>query len=148
MHPFKKNIFKTSDDDETPPTIDYCSTWEAHNESNIKMSTTGTIDFTAELGSRNIDNTPGLSVGTVYQYKFAGDPDWVSADIDMTFTLKKANWSTDALVARTDQVLTGIRFTIEIICTNASEISLPNVEQFAAVTPSPQLDAYYDTCST
>jgi hypothetical protein len=145
MHPFKKNIFKTSDD-ETIVVFDFCATWSAQNESNIRMSTSGLLDFTLKLAGKNIDTTPGLSVGAISAYKFAGDPTWVSASIPFSFTLKKATWNTNALPVRSNQVLTGIRFSYEIITTPYSELSASNIELFAEVTGSPQLIASYDSC--
>lgn len=145
MHTFKKNIFMTSDDDD-PVTLDFCAVWSAQNEGNIRMSTSGYLDFTAELAGKNIDTTPGLCVGEINAYKFAGDPVWVSASIPFSFTTKRATWNTNALPYRTDQVLTGIRFSFEIITTPYSEISASNLELFAEVTGSPQLIASYDSC--
>lgn len=108
--------------EEETPSLGYCVTWEAHNLDNIKMSLTGSIDFTEELGSRNIN--AGASIGTITSYIVNGIT--YPSSIPMTFTLKKANFNTAALDAVMDSVLTVITFYVEIICTNASEISVGN----------------------
>lgn len=148
MREFKKAIFRTEQfQNPIPPEIQFCSVWEAHNEGNIRMSTNGYLDFTEELAGKNINNTGGASVGAISAYRFAGDPIWVTTSIPFSFTLKRANWNTNALPHRTDQVLTGIRFSFEIITTPYSEISDADLELFAEVTPDPQLDAFYDSCT-
>ena len=148
MRELRKEVYRLRRRSITPEPINYCATWSAQNESNIRMSTTGILDFTAELGSRTINTTPGVSVGTITAYKFAGDPVWVSSSISIFFIHKKPTWDKNTLPVRTDQVLTGIRFSVEIICNDASEISLVDNELFAEVTGSPQLIASYDSCES
>lgn len=139
MNEFKRHIFMTEVEDYAPPSLNYCVTWEAHNLDNIKMSLSGTIDFTEELGARNIDT--GASIGAITSYIVNGTT--IPSSIPMTFTLKKANFNTSDLDAVEDDVLTVITFYVEIICTNASEISVSNT--LAAMEGDP-LNSSFDSC--
>jgi len=121
MRLFRKSVYMTRRNDEVP-TLGYCVTWEAHNLDNIKMSLIGSIDFTEELGARNINT--GSSIGTITSYIVNGIT--IPSSIPMTFTLKKANFNTATLDTVENSVLTVITFYVNIICTNASEISLGN----------------------
>jgi len=138
MRLFRKSVYMTRRNDEVP-TLGYCVTWEAHNLDNIKMSLSGTIDFTEELGSRTID--AGVSIGTITSYIVDGTT--VPASIPMTFTLKKANFSTATFDAVMDSVLTVITFYVEIICNDASEISVGNT---LAAMEGDSLNSSFDNC--
>ena len=142
------NFWNDSVDCCAPAPLNYCAVWSAKNEGNIRMSTSGYLDFTEQLAGKNINNTGGASVGAISAYKFAGDSAWTSTNIPFSFTSKRATWDTNALHARTDQVLTGIRFSFEIITTPYSEISVSNIELFAEVTGGTQITSSYDSCST
>lgn len=141
MNNIKKTIFKTGFVDDTPEEL-YCAVWEAHNEGNIRMSLSGYFDFTDELAGRNIST--GISAGTITSYVVDGVT--VTASIPMTFTLKRANFNTNTLPVITDKVLTAFTYSIEIVCTNASEISITDAFIAAQETPT-QVDSYYNTCS-
>lgn len=129
----------TAVEEEVPPSLNYCVTWEAHNLDNIKMSLSGTIDFTEELGARTIN--AGDSIGTITSYVV--NMTTVPCSIPMTFTLKKANFSTSDLAAVTDNVLTVITFYVEIICNDTSDFSLGNT--LAAMEGDP-LNSSFDSC--
>jgi hypothetical protein len=139
MNEFKRHIFMTEVEDYVPPSLNYCVTWEAHNLDNIKMSLSGTIDFTEELGARNIDT--GASIGAITSYVVNGTT--IPSSIPMTFTLKKANFSTATLDAVMDSVLTVITFYVEIICNDSSDISVGNT--LAAMEGDP-LNSSFDSC--
>lgn len=146
MHPYKKLIYsKRTAPIDVPAS--YCATWEAHNLSNIKMSLDGYIDFTEMLGTKNIDTTPGLSVGTITGYYIAGAPTTlVPCSVAMTFTTKKGNFSTDSLPVVTDKVLSSIVFQVEIITTPYSEISMSDIRLDGIVTGVGQIDSEYNSC--
>lgn len=138
MKAFRKSVYMTRRDDEVP-SLGYCVTWEAHNLSNIKMSLDGTVDFTEILGARTIN--AGASIGSISSYIVNGIT--YPTSIPMTFTLKKANFSTVALDAVTDSVLTVITFYVEIICNNATEISVSNT---LGATEGDSLNSSFDNC--
>lgn len=139
MHPFKKMILSKRTAPFPPDGLGYCVTWEAHNLSNIKMSLNGTVDFTEILGARTIN--AGASIGTITSYVVNGTT--YPTSIPMTFTLKKANFSTEALDAVTDSVLTVITFYIEIICNNGTDISEGNT---LGATEGDSLNSSYNSC--
>lgn len=141
MKGFRKSVYMTRREEETP-SLGYCVTWAAQNLDNIKMSLDGTIDFTEELGARTING--GTSLGTVTSYIVNGVT--YPASIPMTFTLKKANFSTNTLDAVTNDVLTVITFSVEIICNDASDITLSNITLSAMEVPD-QFNSSYDSCS-
>lgn len=140
MYNFKKSIFKTSDDEEVVE--NYCTTWIAENDSNIKMSLDGTVDFTEELAGRSIHT--GASTGVIKSYIIDGSI--VTTSIPMTFNSTQALFSVDTLVVETDKVLTGITFDINIICTDVSEIDLIDQSKYSVQIPGVQLVATYDDC--
>ena len=122
-------------------TVGYCSVWEAHNNGNIKMSIDGYIDFTTALAGRSIHT--GASVGTITYYRIDGTT--ITSSIPMTFTSTRAIIQNDHLPVVTDKVLTSIGFYIEIICTNASEISVSGENN--AIEFPVQIDSNYDNCT-
>lgn len=146
MNGFRKSVYMTRREEVIPPELQYCVTWEAHNNDNISMSLNGFIDFTEELGSRNIADSP-VSTGMVTGYYIAGAPTTlIPCSIPMTFTTKKANFN-GTLPAPTDTVLTSIVFSVAITCTNADDLTpLEDIRTDGTVTGAGQVDSEYNTC--
>ena len=144
MNNFKKNIFKTFIEEDIP-VESYCVIWEAHNEGNIKMSTTGFLDFTDILAGRTILDSP-MSVGTITGYIIAGLGTF-PCSIPMTFTTSTADWGTNTLPVKIDKVLTSLIYSVEIIFNNASEYSIVDGQTNAIVEEGIQIDAYYNSCT-
>lgn len=141
MWRFKKLMLQHADS-EAGPVLGYCVEWVAFNEDNIKMSLEGEIDFTTILAGRNINI--GVSSGIIDSYIIDGITTVCS--VPMTFTSKKALFSTDSLLPIvTDKVLTVITFTVNIICTDVSEIDLEDITLSATETPT-QTESIYSGC--
>lgn len=126
-----------------PPVESYCVSWTAANNGNIKMETSGYIDFTAMLAGRTIMAGP-LSAGTITGYVVAGMSPF-SCSIPMTFTSSKAVWNTDSLPIEIDKVLTSLIYTVEIVFNNATEFSITNEQTNAIVIPG-QTTSSYNSC--
>lgn len=141
MNNFKKNIFKSSVEEIT---ISYCVNWSAANEGNIKMSTTGYVDFTSILAGRTIMGG-GVSTGTITGYVVVGMSPF-TCSIPMTFTSSQAQWNTDTLPVETNKVLTSLIYTINIIFNDATEFDIINEQTNAIVEPDPQLVSAYNSC--
>jgi len=124
--------------------VDYCVSWTALNEGNIKMSTTGEIDFTAMLAGRTIVGG-GASVGTITGYIIAGMGTF-ACSVPMTFTASKAQWNTDTLPVEADKVLTSLIYSVSIIFNDATEFDIIDGQTNAIVTPDPQLSSSYNDC--
>lgn len=132
----KRMVFSTDDD----VFLGYCVVWTANNDGNIKMTLDGYIDFSVILAGRTIDT--GASTGTIILYRINSVD--VVASIPMTFSSTQASFSTDTLTVVTNECLSSIDFSIEIICTNASEISILGS---ASVFEIPSSMTYsYDSC--
>ena len=144
MNNFKKNIYRTTMGEEIP-VESYCVTWEAHNLGNIKMSTTGFLDFTDILAGRTILDSPA-SVGTITGYIIVGMGTF-SCSIPMTFTTSRAEWNTNTLPVVTDKVLTSLIYSVEIIFNDASEYSIVDGQTNAIVEEGIQIDVYYNSCT-
>ena len=144
MNNFKKNIYRTTMEEDIP-VESYCVIWEAHNEGNIKMSTTGFLDFTDMLAGRTILDSPA-SVGTITGYVIAGLGTF-PCSIPMTFTTSTADWGTNTLPVEIDKVLTSLIYSVEIIFNNASEYSIVDGQTNAIVEEGIQIDAYYNSCT-
>lgn len=142
MNEFKKNIFRSTAEEDIP-VENYCVNWTAENQSNIRMATTGYIDFTAMLAGRTILPGPA-SFGTIKGYVVAGVGTF-TCSIPMTFTSSKANWNNNSLPAFTDKVLTSLIYDVEIIFNDASEFSISNEQTNAIVIPG-QLTSSYNSC--
>ena len=142
MWSFKRNIYRTAEDSELPIET-YCVSWVAANEGNIKMSTSGYIDFTAMLAGRTINT--GASTGSITGYIITG-VGTLSCEIPMTFTTSQAQWNTDTLPAVTDKVLTSLIYTVNIIFNNATEFDIIDGQTNAIVEPDPQLTSEYNSC--
>ena len=142
MNSFKKNIYRTSIEEE-PIVGNYCVNWVAANEGNIKMSTSGYIDFTSMLAGRTINT--GASTGSITGYIIAG-VGTLGCEIPMTFTTSQAQWNTDTLPAVTDKVLTSLIYTVNIIFNNATEFDIIDGQTNAIVEPDPQLTSEYNSC--
>lgn len=140
MNNFKKNIFKINMDNAV---ISYCVNWTASNDSNIKMSTIGYVDFTNILAGRTINI--GVSTGTITGYIIAGMSPF-TCSIPMTFTTSKAEWNTDTLPVETNKVLTSLIYTINIIFNDISEIDIIDEQTNAIIEPDPQLTSDYNSC--
>jgi len=121
----------------------YCVSWSAENEGNIKMSTVGYIDFTEMLAGRTINT--GASSGTITGYIIAGMSPFICS-IPMTFTTSQAQWDTDTLPVETDKVLTSLIYTVNIIFNNATEFDIIDGQTNAVVEPDPQLTSEYNSC--
>ena len=143
MNNIKKSIFKTEIFEDIIPELGFCTTWIAQNDGNTKMSLDGSVDFTEELGVKNIST--GTSIGTVTSYTIGGTT--ILTSIPMTFTTKKALFSETDLPTVTDRVLTVITFTIEIICTDATEINVYNHTTAAFEEIGTQFTADYNDCT-
>lgn len=137
----KADMFKTPFEEVITPLVGYCVDWQAFNEGDIKMSLEGEIDFTTILAGRNINI--GVSSGEITSYIIDGDTEVVS--IPMTFTSKKAIFSTDSLPVVSGEVLTVITFTVNIICTDVSEIDVIDKETSATEIPT-QTEASFSDC--
>jgi len=137
---FKQNIYKARRED----ILIYCVNWTAQNNSNIKMSTVGYIDFTDTLAGRTVMPGPA-SVGTITGYIIDGVGTF-ACSIPMTFTTFKAEWNTDTLPVVTDKVLTSLIYTVEVVFSDASEHSIINGQTNAIVIPG-QLDSSYNNCT-
>lgn len=125
------------------PVASYCVSWTASNEGNIKMSTSGYIDFTAILAGRTIMGG-GISVGTITGYVIAGISPF-SCSIPMTFLSSQALWETDSLPVETDKVLTSLIYSVEIVFNDATEFFITNEQTNAAVIPD-QTTSEYNSC--
>lgn len=141
MHPFKKMIYmlRTEITPETPE-YSYCVNWIAANDGNIKMSTSGYIDFTAMLAGRTI----AFLYGEITGYVIVGMSPF-SCSIPMTFTDSKAEWDTNTLPVETDKVLTSLIYTVNVIFNDASEFDIIG-EQTNAVVILDQTTSSYNSC--
>lgn len=126
------------------PTLGYCVNFTAANEGNIKMSTTGYIDFAAMLAGRFI-HTPASS-GFLSGYIIAGMAP-IACEVMMDFTPTTATWNTDALPVVADKVLTSLIYTVNIIFTNGTEFDIINGQANAIVEADPQLTSSYNSCT-
>jgi len=142
MNEFKKNIYRQSIS--IGSNLSYCTNWTALNNGDIKMSSTGVVNFAPILGDRTINT--GVSFGYVDRYAIAGFEGFFSCYIPMTFTLSTANWDYDGFPVFIDQVLTGLRYTINIIFSDVSELDIYDKETYAEVLPDPQLTSEYNDC--
>lgn len=140
MHPFKKMIYMLKRN--SVPVASYCTNWTAINESNIKMSTSGYVDFTPILAGRTI--SPGDSAGTITGYVISGMSPF-TCSIPMTFTTSKAIWNTDTLPVVTDKVLTSLIYSIEVVFNDATDVSIYGEQTNAFVFPG-QLNSAYNSC--
>lgn len=144
MHPFKKMIYMLRKESAPePPVESYCVSWTAANNGNIKMETSGYIDFTAMLAGRTIMGG-GASAGTITGYVIAGMSPF-SCSIPMTFTSSHASWNTDALPVEIDKVLTSLIYTVEIVFNNATYLDIIN-EQTNAIVILDQTTSEYNSC--
>jgi len=143
MWPFKKMIYMLSNPTEESIPLGYCVNWVADNESNIKMSTQGYVDFTDMLAGRSIHT--GASTGHITGYVIAGLAP-LTCDIPMSFTSSRATWITDTLPVVTDKVLTSLIYTVNIIFTDASEFDIIDEQTNAIVEPDPQITSAYNSC--
>lgn len=141
MHPFKKMIYMLRRESvPEPPVESYCVSWTAANNGNIKMETSGYIDFTSMLAGRTIAFLDGSITG----YIIAGVGTF-SCEIPMTHTTSKAQWSTDSLPVVTDKVLTSLIYTVNIIFNNATEFDIIDGQTNAIVIPE-QTTSSYNSC--
>ena len=139
MNNFKRNIYRTSIEEE-PIVENYCVSWTAANNGNIKMETSGYIDFTSMLAGRTIAFLDGAITG----YIIAGVGTF-SCEIPVTHTTSKAKWSTDSLPVVTDKVLTSLIYTVNIIFNNATEFDIIDGQTNAIVIPE-QTTSEYNSC--
>jgi len=143
MHPFKKMIYMLRNETSIEPEPgSYCVNWTASNDGNIKMSTTGYIDFTAMLAGRTIMGG-GASIGTITGYIIAGMSPF-TCSVSMTFTTSKAQWNTDTLPVETDKVLTSLIYTVNVVFNNASEYDIIDGQTNAVVIMGQTTSDYND----
>lgn len=127
----------------TPVATSHCTVWEAHNNNNTTMSTTGYIEFTA-IGGGTID--PILSHGVITYYLIAEDG-FYPCNIEMTIDGNKLRWDTNTLPVVEDRVLTSLVYTLNIVFTDPSSTFDVEEEQTDAPVFSDQTDAFFDDCN-
>jgi hypothetical protein len=117
----------------------YCVSWTAENQDNIKMAISYVLNFTDALAGRTVNT--GVSTGSITSYRIDGA--LVTVSIPLTISATNAHVDTDTLAVVTGEVLTEVTVNIELIFTDASELTIASTTS-AAEVPGAMTSEYND----